>query len=1237
MFAVSNAVKRWVVAGVVFVMFIVALATAAIAGAATNDSSDSDRVLLDARCKNVVVVGDKDMDIVKKHDIEGQLRSGGVQKVDFVGGNDFNSRKLKSEKNLPKGESCVIVMLGRDEMKNIKDSSDRGGIVVKRVSSAFPDSKLFWSIPTVSRTTDTSGMIDALKDNKIDVINFPAVAGDDDTKDNEASLTNNGEENYTDFVVNSFFKLASKKEEAQQPDNEPGVSQNSGGNSAPSDSGGATAAPSGSDVATSGYNPDESTNVVDENPDAKPGTMIIDVQKHSPRAELDRAIKMGSAREVLENYSQAGRYGGSMKLANPDTDWGNLMDSVSTNALNTVNSWALSAGAAFVRVIVVYIFPAAFSLDIMSGAMNSINSGFASMSNILFGHLDNSDGQSEFELAHTSGVIGAILLLVIVFAAWKVLSSPFGSMKQIGPSIVRAMVGAVMGIALFAGMVIQSSKGGASNFGGQAANPDAWPAISPAWFMSWGVMAANMITNVATNIVMSVFTQFGSDDGPSASEAREGDDYSKLPSACERYVDSMYDIALTAPSFGNLGVPATMMIKLDNAMSSPLMHSWAFYNGNATMSSANTWCLSLEMQRLASNENNDSQMSQVGQFGLIGRGANYNISALGASDINTSSGYASGKHTFEANGGIMKVHGGPKQGGFYVDGNGYWTKSGGQTVTVVDPKDSSKTIDIQTGETDIGYTGTSNILGSGGNASATMESTMFHAMCFWDPLTGQKVFNPEWNNVTYMSPRPDRNGSTDYKAASAELTRDAPSPSVAQNLHSAGSTAVNALNPANWFTGEDKCFNVVAPVEGQYTSGMGPRWGTQHEGTDLAAPLGTPIHSATDGEVISAGTADGFGHWVRIKDPSGDVHVYGHMTGDSIRVKTGDSVKAGDAIAGVGAEGFSTGPHLHWEIWKGGTKESGANNIDPMQWMVDHKILDSAIEPEGKLDGDATTKVIKSCDGSDSGSVSNSDSPSDSGSNDSDSGSSDSSGDSGSDGDSGAGSASVDNGDTESSDTQEPMADGTVPYDDDATVSDTNVNKAICSEADTYIFYSDNPGGLGEQRGFGGKYNVLSSKINYTPKIKDFGDMVGDMVNSIPGVSGVTGTFNAITGTVGAATDYLGGANDSEQERTENAAQDDIDSANEERSQDDPKDHFNNTTAQKFWKSVTGQQSNNPTAWLIGGVAGLTAGIVFAVIGIFMLIIAFIFWLFTMLAFFVGVAVVFVMLKNMMKVGGNKQ
>ena len=80
---------------------------------------------------------------------------------------------------------------------------------------------------------------------------------------------------------------------------------------------------------------------------------------------------------------------------------------------------------------------------------------------------------------------------------------------------------------------------------------------------------------------------------------------------------------------------------------------------------------------------------------------------------------------------------------------------------------------------------------------------------------------------------------------------------------------------------------------------------------------------------IKAGPASGFGNWVVIQHSNGDVSIYGHMK--YFFVHAGQKVKAGEKIAVVGDQGFSTGPHLHFEVHQGGLDGTKINPIPVAQ------------------------------------------------------------------------------------------------------------------------------------------------------------------------------------------------------------------------------------------------------------------------------------------------------------------
>jgi len=113
------------------------------------------------------------------------------------------------------------------------------------------------------------------------------------------------------------------------------------------------------------------------------------------------------------------------------------------------------------------------------------------------------------------------------------------------------------------------------------------------------------------------------------------------------------------------------------------------------------------------------------------------------------------------------------------------------------------------------------------------------------------------------------------------------------------------------------------PVQGTISSYYGWRWGSLHQGVDIAASTGTKIIAADAGMVSFAGWNGGYGNLVKIDHGGGKETYYGHMS--KIAVKVGDTVAKGDVIGYVGSTGNSTGPHLHFEVREGGVAKNPLN------------------------------------------------------------------------------------------------------------------------------------------------------------------------------------------------------------------------------------------------------------------------------------------------------------------------
>ncbi len=120
----------------------------------------------------------------------------------------------------------------------------------------------------------------------------------------------------------------------------------------------------------------------------------------------------------------------------------------------------------------------------------------------------------------------------------------------------------------------------------------------------------------------------------------------------------------------------------------------------------------------------------------------------------------------------------------------------------------------------------------------------------------------------------------------------------------------------------------IWPATGVVTSPYGLRWGGSdfHPGMDIANDLGTPIVATADGVVEYAGwDSGGYGNMVDINHGNGIMTRYGHAS--QVIVSSGQSVKRGQIIAYMGSTGFSTGPHVHYEVHVNGQK------VNPISYL----------------------------------------------------------------------------------------------------------------------------------------------------------------------------------------------------------------------------------------------------------------------------------------------------------------
>jgi murein DD-endopeptidase MepM/ murein hydrolase activator NlpD len=130
----------------------------------------------------------------------------------------------------------------------------------------------------------------------------------------------------------------------------------------------------------------------------------------------------------------------------------------------------------------------------------------------------------------------------------------------------------------------------------------------------------------------------------------------------------------------------------------------------------------------------------------------------------------------------------------------------------------------------------------------------------------------------------------------------------------------------------------IVAATGRTTSGFGRRKDPftgelkGHQGIDIAVPVGTPVQAPLKGKIITVVMGHPkAGNFVEIQHDNGDVTRYLHLS--DVLVETGDSVDKGEVFAKTGNTGRSTGPHLHWETWRGGGWKKGELE-SPKDWLA---------------------------------------------------------------------------------------------------------------------------------------------------------------------------------------------------------------------------------------------------------------------------------------------------------------
>ncbi len=183
----------------------------------------------------------------------------------------------------------------------------------------------------------------------------------------------------------------------------------------------------------------------------------------------------------------------------------------------------------------------------------------------------------------------------------------------------------------------------------------------------------------------------------------------------------------------------------------------------------------------------------------------------------------------------------------------------------------------------------------------------------------KKLFGLKTRQEVLEKYRPSDEGSIDFVALKKQLSVSLKTVAAIKTYLSGQKSLYDSV-PKGW------------PVQGRITSPFGDRTSPLtgkaefHGGMDIACDAGTPVRATAGGVVSIAGWSGGSGNLVAIEDGHGYATFYAHNS--RIAVRVGQAVNRGDIISYSGSTGMSTGPHVHYEVWK------DKKRVNPMPYLL---------------------------------------------------------------------------------------------------------------------------------------------------------------------------------------------------------------------------------------------------------------------------------------------------------------
>lgn len=196
-------------------------------------------------------------------------------------------------------------------------------------------------------------------------------------------------------------------------------------------------------------------------------------------------------------------------------------------------------------------------------------------------------------------------------------------------------------------------------------------------------------------------------------------------------------------------------------------------------------------------------------------------------------------------------------------------------------------------------------------------------------ISSLKETNNELSRLVELKSKNNILKSAEFSGDTGSIDIEAIKKDMKETIESVAEIKKYISDQKNIFLATPRGWPVAGTISSHYGVRHHPVTGVKshHSGIDIRASMATPIRATADGIVSYSGWSGGNGHIIVIEHGHGFSTAYAHNKENFVKV--GQTVKKGQQIAASGSTGMSTGPHLHYEVWKNGKQ------IDPLQFLKD--------------------------------------------------------------------------------------------------------------------------------------------------------------------------------------------------------------------------------------------------------------------------------------------------------------